>query len=186
MNTEFETKVLDIDVNHIKQRLKELWATFVWEKKFRRYVYDMHPPMNEKWIRLRTDWMHTTLTCKHIIDSHAIDGVKEREIIVDSFDVTNDLLEQMWYIAKAYQENNRESYTLDDCEIEIDSRPMIPSYLEIESSNKESVLKMLEKLWVTGLTTTSENTTDIYKRYWIENLSDYTYISFQEVRRKWD
>lgn len=186
MNTEFEIKVLDIDVNTIKQKLNELWATFVWEKKFRRYVYDMNPPMDEKWIRLRTDGKKTTLTCKHIIDSNAIDWVKEREVKVDSFDITNELLEQIGYTAKAYQENNRESYTLDDCEIEIDSRPMIPPYLEVESSNKESVLKMLKKLEVSDLTTTSENTTDIYKRYWVENLNDYTYISFKEVRRKWD
>jgi adenylate cyclase, class 2 len=79
--------------------------------------------------------------------------------------MTNSLLEQLGYHAKAYQENNRESYVLDNCEIEIDSRPMIPPYLEIESSNKENVLKMLEKLDLVNSITTSENTTDIYKRY---------------------
>jgi hypothetical protein len=55
----------------------------------------MNPPVYEKRIRLRTDGKKTTLTVKHIIDSQAIDGMKEREVIVDDFDTTNDLLNQM-------------------------------------------------------------------------------------------
>jgi hypothetical protein len=55
----------------------------------------MKPPVYEKRIRLRTDGIKTTLTVKHIINSKAIDGTKEREIIVDSFDTTNNLLNQM-------------------------------------------------------------------------------------------
>jgi adenylate cyclase class 2 len=41
-------------------------------------------------------------------------------------------LEKLGYNSKAYQENIRTSYTLNNCEIEIDERPMIPAYLEIE------------------------------------------------------
>jgi hypothetical protein len=42
----------------------------------------MTPPQKEKWIRLRTDGKITTLTCKHILDSNAIDGVREWEFEV--------------------------------------------------------------------------------------------------------
>jgi hypothetical protein len=55
----------------------------------------MNPPIPSKWVRLRTDGKKATLTVKHIIDPQAIDGTKEREIIVDNFDTTNNLLNQM-------------------------------------------------------------------------------------------
>ena len=69
----------------------------------------MHPPQKEKWIRLRTDGKHTTLTCKHILDPLAIDGVREWEFAVSDFDMANEFLEQIGYTAKSYQENTRES-----------------------------------------------------------------------------
>ena len=126
MAVEYETKVLNIDVEAVKQQLKELGAVFIGKKNFRRYVYDMNPPQAEKRMRLRTDGKITTLTIKHI------DGVQEREVGVEDFDQMNALLEQLDYRAKSYQENVRESFILGDCNLEVDSRPLIPAYLEIE------------------------------------------------------
>ena len=48
MAVEYETKVLNIDVEAVKQQLKELGAVFIGKKNFRRYVYDMNPPQAEK------------------------------------------------------------------------------------------------------------------------------------------
>lgn len=176
MAVEYETKVLNIDVEAVKQKLKELGAVFVGKKNFRRYVYDMNPPQAEKRMRLRTDGKTTTLTIKHIVDEKAIDGVQEREVGVESFDQMNTLLEQLNYRAKSYQENVRESFILGDCNLEIDSRPLIPTYLEIEWPNKEMVVELLKKLEVNG-EVTPENTIEVYKRYGI-NLKDYPTLSF--------
>lgn len=176
MAVEYETKVLNIDVEAVKQKLKELGAVFVGKKNFRRYVYDMNPPQAEKRMRLRTDGKITTLTIKHIVDEKAIDGVQEREIGVEAFDQMNTLLEQLNYRAKSYQENVRESFILGDCNLEIDTRPLIPTYLEIEWPNKEAVVEFLKKLAVNGEVTT-ENTIEVYKRYGI-NLKDYPTLSF--------
>ena len=93
MNIEYELKILEIDLEKIRARLLKLGAEPLWRKSFRRYVYDMHPPQTEKWIRLRTDGNHTTLTCKHILDPLAIDGVKEWEFEVSDFDTANEFLE---------------------------------------------------------------------------------------------
>ena len=176
MAVEYETKVLNIDVEAVKQQLKELGAVFVGKKNFRRYVYDMNPPQAEKRMRLRTDGKITTLTIKHIVDGKAIDGVHEREVGVEDFDQMNTLLEQLDYRAKSYQENVRESFILGDCNLEVDSRPLIPAYLEIEWPNKKAVVEVLRKLSVSG-EVTSENTTEVYKRYGI-NIKDYPTLSF--------
>lgn len=184
MPIEYEIKILDIDTSTIKEHLLSLWAIFINNKKFRRYVYEMNPPIQEKRVRLRTDWNKTTLTVKHIIDSQSIDGTKEREVIVDDFDTTNEILKQMWYNAKSYQENNRESYTLDWCDIEIDTRPLIPPYLEIEWSSIESVQAIIDKLWLSNNIHTSQNTTDIYRHYGIDKLEEtYPHLSFSSIRQ---
>lgn len=180
MPIEHEIKILDIDIDSVRRLLWDLWATFINTKNFRRYVYDMNPPTPTKWIRLRTDGKKTTLTVKHIIDSQAIDGTKEREVVVDDFDITNSLLNQLWYTAKSYQENNRESYSLDGCDIEIDSRPHIPPYLEIEWPSIQAVESLVSKLWLSDHIHTSENTTDVYARYGIMDLTNqYPILKFE-------
>ncbi len=181
MNIEYEVKVLDIDVDQVKHQLLKLGASYIWKKEFRRYVYDMTPPQKEKWIRLRTDGKITTLTCKHILDSNAIDGVREWEFEVWDFDIANEFLEQIGYIAKSYQENIRESYILDNCSIEIDARPLIPIYLEIEGPSRDDVLQVLNLLELGNLECTSENTTKIYEKYWIDNIDKCLYLWFDKI-----
>ncbi len=178
MQTEFEIKILEIDTDSIKKKLKILWAQYVWKKDQKRYVYDLNPATYNKWVRLRTNGKQTTLCIKDIQDESKIDGTKELEIMVDDFEKTNQILEKLWYISKAYQENIRTSYILDNCEIEIDQRPLIPPYLEIEWPDKESVEKILNKLDVKGKITTSENTTAVYKRYWISDLEEIKELKF--------
>ncbi len=179
MATEYELKVLNIDIEALKGKLNSLWAEKQTKKKFRRYVYDMNPPQKDKRIRLRTDGQTTTLTVKHIVDEQAIDGVKEWEVLVDDFDQMNTVLEQLGFKAKGYQENIRESFLLDDCSLEIDSRPYIPTYLEIEWPSEESVLKMLKKLRLENELITSENTMSVYLKYW-KDIKDYKILSFDE------
>ncbi len=178
MQIEFEIKVLDIDIEFIKNKLDKLGSKYIWRKEFKRYAYDFKPACYEKWIRLRTDWETTTLCTKEIIDESKIDWTKELEVTVDSFENTNELLQKIWYDFRAYQENIRISYTLDDCEIEIDQRPMIPTYLEIEWKNKESVENILKKLDLDDHIQTSENTSAVYRRYGISDMEAIKELKF--------
>ncbi len=178
MQTEFEIKILEIDVENMKNKLEKLWAKYIWEKNQKRYVYNFNPASYNRWIRLRTDWKTSTLCIKDIQDESKIDGTKELEIVVDNFEKTNQILQQLWYKFKAYQENIRTSYTLDNCEIEIDQWPMIPPYLEVEWPDKESVEKVLEKLDTKDKITTSENTTAVYRRYGVDDLEEIKELKF--------
>lgn len=178
MQIEFEIKILEIDIEAIKEKLNKLGAKYVWRKEFKRYAYDFKPFVYEKWIRLRTDWETTTLCTKEIIDESKIDGTKELEVIVSDFEKTHQILQKIWYDFRAYQENTRISYTLDDCEIEIDQRPRIPAYLEIEWKSKESVENVLKKLDLDDHIQTSENTSAVYRRYWIPDLEAIKELKF--------
>ena len=59
--------------------------------------------------------------------------------------------------------NNRIRYMLDGVEIDIDSWPMIPTYLEIEGKDEASVLTMVEKLGLDKEKVTSLDVQSVYK-----------------------
>lgn len=167
MNKEYEVTILEIN-NSFENKLIELGAKLVSDSIQKRYVYDVMPVNPNKWIRLRTNGNKTTLTVKEIKDKNAIGGTEEVEIIVDSFDNTNKLLESLGYINRNYQENYRKMYILNDVEISVDSWPMIPTYAEIEGKCEEDVLKILKLLDYTESGYTTLDVVSIYKLYNID------------------
>lgn len=174
---ELEVKILDINEWDVKRKLSELGAKELRESDFKRYVYDFSPLDLNKWIRLRTDGNKSSLTIKEI-SSDNIDGTRESEIEVSNFDTTHSILQELWYQHKSYQENKRKSYILDDVNIEIDSWPMIPTYLEIEWSSEKWILDIVKKLWYNINDVTSINTKKVYSHYGI-NLEEYKNLTFK-------
>lgn len=162
MNIEYEVRILDIDINEMIQKLESLGAKKVGEWEQKRYVYDTNPVNENAWYRLRTNGDVTTLTYKNV-EANTIDGTKELEIEVSDFNKANELLELMGYHNRGYQENKRIRYILNNIEIDIDSWPMIPTYMEIEGKNINEVNQMLALLDVDMDKVTALNCQDIYK-----------------------
>lgn len=167
MAIEHEGKILDIDPAAVEQTILDKGGHKIGEKFMRRYVYDIVPGDMSKWIRLRDTGQETTLTVKEI-RSDAIDGTHETEIVVDSFDETNTLLGMLGFTPKSYQENKRISFVLDGAEVEIDTWPQIPTYLEIEAASAEDVVRVANLLGYTEADLTGENTIKVYARYGID------------------
>ncbi|MBP9779539.1 class IV adenylate cyclase [Candidatus Gracilibacteria bacterium] len=178
MQTEFEIKILEIDILSIKKRLENLGAISKGSALQQRYVYDFNPAISEKRIRLRNNGKKTTLCIKHMTDDTKIDGMKELETDVGDFHTMREILKELGYIERAYQENRRTSYSYNSCDIEIDERPMIPPYLEIEGPSEEKVKETLKILGLENSLTTSETTSNVYKRYGIENLDSIKKLAF--------
>ncbi len=147
MKTEYEIRVLEIDKQEWIKKLESLGAVKKGEYNFRRYTYDFNPLQENKWVRLRTNGNTTTLTIKEVQNSN-IDGTKELETQVSDFDMTHQILKELGYTYRNYQENSRLQYILDNVEIDIDTWPMIPTYLEIEGESEEEVYSMLNKLGI--------------------------------------
>ena len=125
MHKEIEERVLEIDTKEIIKKLESLNAKKVGDWFQKRYVYDFMPKRESEWIRLRDTGEEITLTYKNV-EKNTVDGTKELEIKVDNFEDTNSMLEILGYRRKAYQENKRLRYMLDDIEIDLDSWPLIP------------------------------------------------------------
>ena len=147
----------------------------------RRYVYDFIPKVDGKWIRLRTNGDKTTLTIKNIVSSE-IDGTQELEIVVDDFEKTNLILNDLGYQAKGYQENRRVQYVLNDVEIDIDYWPHIPTYMEIEGPSEEVVYDTLNKLGFSKDDCTTRDVEGIYLDYGY-NLADIYDLKLEEERK---
>ena len=176
MNTEYEIRVLEIDKQKLIDKLERLGAEFKGDNEQRRYVYDVIPKEDGKWIRLRTNGKKTTLTYKNVV-STTIDGTKELEVEVSDFEKTNELLENMGIKNRGYQENRRTQYVLNGVEIDIDSWPMIPTYVEIEGKNEDEVLKTLDLLELPKDKVTTLDVESVYMKYGID-LKDIKVLKF--------
>lgn len=177
MKTEYEIRILEISKEEVIKKLEELGANKIGEFNQKRYVYDLKPAQNNKWIRLRTNGKKTTLTYKSIL-SNTIDGTKEIEIEVDNFEKTNEFLEKIGFINKGYQENKRIQYMLNGVEIDIDSWPMIPTYMEIEGNSKQEVLNLVELLQCNKSNITTLNCSDIYSKIYEIDISKTKELKF--------
>jgi len=177
VNTEYEVRVLEINQEEIIKKLEQLGAKKVGDWFQKRYVFDTIPKKDSQWYRLRSNGNTTTLTYKNV-EENTIDGTKELEIEVSDFDKTYKLLEIMGYKHKAYQENKRIRYILDNVEIDIDTWPLIPTYMEIEGKSKEAVYKILKKLNIIQSQITTLNCQDIYQQIYNINIDEILELKF--------
>ncbi len=167
MNIEYEIRVLEINHEELIKKLESLGAEFKFSSLQQRYVYDLKPKSDNKWIRLRTNGQKSTITIKDI-EAKSIDGTKELEIEVDDFAKANELLELLGYKNRGFQENKRTQYILDGVEIDLDKWPLIPEYVEIEGNSEEEVYQCLEKLGLKDSKIVTLDVASIYSYYGYE------------------
>ncbi len=146
-NIEHEAKILGINPVTVWQKLQSLGAKKVGEYNFCRYVFDTIPVTPNRWVRLRSDGIKTTLTVKEI-ESNAIDGTKEWEVTVSDIDEVLIILEKIGIKPRGYQENRREEYELEGAQVVIDYWPKLSPYIEIEAGDSSAVIKTAKMLGV--------------------------------------
>ncbi len=176
---ENELRILDIDIDEWTKMLENLGAIKVgyWVQK--RKIYDFKPAIHNKWLRLRTNGYETTLTIKEICDNQKIDGTRELEIEVSDFDKTSCILEELGYHARNYQENKRIRYLYNDVEIDIDTWPLLPTYVEIEGKSVSDVLNFLNLISYDESKKTTMDVESIYRRYGID-INNYPVLTFED------
>ena len=183
MKTEYEVRLLEIDHDLMIEKLEKLGAQKVFGAMQERKVYDFNPVDPNRWIRLRTNGLKTTLTIKELKDK-TITGTKEAEIEVSSFIDTDEILNQLGYEARSYQQNFRIQYILDDVEIDLDRWPLIPEYMEIEGKSTDDVYAVLDKLGINKDAVTTMDVDSIYKYYGIDDICHMPKLLFKEEDEK--
>lgn len=187
---EIEVKFLDVDVVDLKSKLEKFGAEFIGSFDYKRKAYDFPGfPLAQKsaWVRVRDEGDRVVMTYKQRLEAgdHTMGdlGMKEVEIIVNDFNLADNFLKSIGMIEKFYEENKRERYVLDNVEIDIDSWPMIPPYVEIEGSSWDNVQNVSEKIGFDWNNHLRCSTMQIYEKYGI-NENDYSVITFNEQIKK--
>lgn len=148
MKTEFEAKFLGVDVPPLRTQLRSLGARcVVSERLMQRIVFETDDLVKKKsWLRVRNEGDKTTMTLKQTTDAQDINRIREVEIAVDSFENAVTLLTEAGFKPMRHEDNKRESWRLGLVSIEIDTWPKIPTFVEVEGPNKESVETCVRKL----------------------------------------
>ena len=162
-----------IKINNFTELLeKENLIEILNEKELVNFLEKFHNN-SKKWIRLRKTNKKTTLTVKHILADNdtSLQQMMETEMEVPSIKEANDFLQALGYSHKSYQEKRRISYILDNHEIDIDTWPGLPTYMEIEGESEEDLNKILNLLGYSIKDTVSCTVDEIYKNLGIDSLN---------------
>lgn len=191
---EIEVKFLDVNVNSITKRLEKLGAKKIFEKLYRRKVFDFDDWRLDKdssWVRVRDEGDAVTMTFKKRlgVEDHNKgikndEGMEEVEVEVSDFEKTAIFLHKIGLSDKFYEENKRVRYELSGVEIDFDTWPMIPTYLEIEANSWNEIDETIKKLGLNDKDKKIMSTMQVYKFYGIDE-KDYSVITFEKrVKRK--
>lgn len=143
MKPEIEATFVNIDKSQLRAQLKKTGAKLLQtETLMRRTIFDID---NCSFARVRDEGNRITMSYKHL-DSLSLSGMKEICLEVNSFDEAVDFLKAIGMKPKAEQETYREEWQLGEAEIDIDTWPWIPSYVEIEGPSEASVTAIANQL----------------------------------------
>ncbi len=138
METEYEATFLDIDKNTIRGKLKDIGAKLIRTEYLQKVVVFNLPKGSEKrytWIRVRDENDKITMSLKAFkgkVSASKIEDQKEICLEVNDFGKAVEFLEMTGCQKKAYQENKREEWEYEGCEISIDEWPFLEPFVEIE------------------------------------------------------
>lgn len=147
MNTEIEAKFLNVDHDEVRAKLKSIGAICEQPMRLMKRVAIEVPTLLAKnaYVRVRDEGNKVTLTYKQF-DSASIDGVKEIEVTVSSFDDTVALLAAAGLPGRSFQESKREMWKIGTTEVVLDEWPWLEPYIEVEGESEENVRDIAKKL----------------------------------------
>lgn len=154
------------DVNVSCLCLKDNLLDYLDNNKLIDFINKFHNN-SKKWIRVRQTNDKTTIAVKHILADNEtnLQQMLETEIEVPNIKEANNLLEALGYIYKSYQEKERITYILDEYELDIDTWPGIPTYVEVEGKSESDLENILNKLGYSMKDAISCTADEVYRKY---------------------
>lgn len=172
---ELETRIIDIDVDDIREKLKNLGAKQVKAEDQINELYDFEDGrlLSQKgYARVRTTFDRITnketifMTTKKMLSQDTFKVMEENEVIVDNKEMAKKIFTSLGLVLIQSISKYRESYKLENALIEIDinDKTFCPfPYLEIETDSVENLNKVVKLLGYTLEDTTSKTIYDILK-----------------------
>ena len=155
MPVEIEAKMRVDDLDAVRARLRKLGARLagdylesnIFFDKPKRSLLKRGSGLRLRRMRdKRTGKDTNIITYKGKLQRGRLKTREEIQTTVEDFDAMIALLEAIGFHQMLMFEKKRESWKLDDCEIELDELPHLGRFVEIEGSGERAVMKVREKL----------------------------------------
>jgi adenylate cyclase class 2 len=108
--------------------------------------------------------------------------VKKREEIefgVDKAEAMEEILARLGYARQLAFEKRRETWTLDECTIELDSLPELGSFVEIEAPSESEVMRLRERLGLKDVAPVAPTYADLVSQHLSGRGTRETTLKFQ-------
>ncbi len=181
MQKEIEATFINIDKDALRAKLKQLGATMIQpEINMKRVIFELP---GAAFARVRNEGNKIVMTYKRIHEN-TLTGTEEVNVEIDDYDAGVNFLKGIGLEAKAYQETLREEWKLDNVDIDIDTWPWLPPYVEIEGPSPQAVEDVATKLGFSLKNAHYGSVDEIYKLYYDVSSHDINYcpeITFTDV-----
>lgn len=155
MGFEIEAK-LKVDSHElVLQKLREAGAQLIAEQMHLDYYFRKTANPDDRPIRLRklttTKNSKIFLTYKGPKEKSLYKKREEIEFEVSDFDSAKKLLEAMGYYQALAFEKNRQLWQLNNCEVALDTLPLLGKFIEIEGTDENIIKKVQNDIGIGNL-----------------------------------
>ncbi len=172
LKPEIEATFINIDKDQLRAQLKGLGAKLLQpELLMRRTIFDID---DYSFVRVRDEGNRITMSYKHL-DAVSLSGMKEICLNVNNYDEAIAFVKACGLKIKAVQETLREEWELDGVELDIDTWPWLPPYVEIEGPNEAAVKSVAAKLDFDMADALYGSVDEVYKIYYDVTRNDINY-----------
>lgn len=177
MAKELETRIIDIDVDSMREKLKSLGAKMIKSENQINDIYDFEDERllkDKGYARIRTvnDLINSKeiifMTTKKMLSQGKFKEMEENEVIVDNKNMAEGIFKSLGLKLHQSIKKYRESYEILDglVEIDINDKEFCPfPYIEIETSSEESLQNILDLIGYTMEDTTSKTIYQLIDEY---------------------
>lgn len=166
MNIEYEVKFLDININEWLNKLEKEGANLESKHVQKITIFEGLSGNSREYVRVRDEGNKITLTHKKS-NPNSVEA-SEIEIEIGSYDTAIALLEAIGLKRTRTEEKERIRYKLGACNLDIDTWPDIPTYVEIESNSKYEIEEMCKTLGVKFNESFKGSAHDIFRHYEVD------------------
>lgn len=183
INKEIEVRFLNIDKDKLVNKLVSLGFEDKGEHILSEIIFYDH---NLSWleegrfVRLRKKDRTIKLTYKENKEQK-IDSAFEIEFEVSDQKQAKLFLEKMGLVDYRQQEKKRHTFLLNDIVFDIDTWPTIPSYVEIEGPDEDSLKKIVELIGFDWEEAIFEDAKSIIEKYYNIPFGKMRYFTFSRM-----
>ena len=169
---EIEATFININKDQLRAQLKELGAKLLQpETLMRRTIFNID---DHSFVRVRDEGNRITMSYKRL-DALSLSGMKEICLDVNNYDDAINFVKVCGLQPKAVQETLREEWELDGVELDIDTWPWLPTFVEIEGPIETAVKTVAEKLGLEMSDALYGSVDEVYKIYYDVTSQDINY-----------